>query len=518
MDKTFLDKYTPKVITDIVGNKTQIYQIKEWIENFEANKIKFFQNPKKRKKIKAIVKDISDEIIGETGDAADIDGISHANILGSNDSSNTKKLVNSGNHSCLLIIGDHGVGKTCTVTSILNNLEYATHFVNLPKVGTNKNKNIEEHVDKMLHCNNIFDHLSKTKAGKIAMVVDELESANSPVEKNFVLTMLKKNEEKWFFPIIFISNGKHSKITTVLKKNANIVQFFQPSRDNLKKLLIKVCHAEKMHFESEKVADILLEHSQNDYRRLVSLLDNLKLNFGSKDLNLKDVQDYCIISKKKDTDVHIYKATAEMIVNYQNIDECLRLYEGEKVIIPLVMHQNYIKCIIQYHKSGSISFALANDIARSIAMGDVIENYIYSDQNWDMQEVHGFLTCVNPSFKLSRENLNIGKEYLAQYLKFPIDLNRTSIKKINHRNVVNSNVCLKNLEIKDFIYANRLVRKLIEENKLEECAKLFSGYGIKIENLESVLKIDKINETKTVIPTQVRKKLSLLLATQDLKK
>jgi hypothetical protein len=73
-------------------------------------------------------------------------------------------------------------------------------------------------------------------------------------------------------------------------------------------------------------------------------------------------------------------------------------------------------------------------------------------------------------------------------------------------------MCLKNLEIKDFIYANRLIRNLLDNNKLDACAKIFEGYNAKVENIESILKIDKINETKTIIPTQTKKKLAVLLA------
>ena len=70
------------------------------------------------------------------------------------------------------------------------------------------------------------------------------------------------------------------------------------------------------------------------------------------------------------------------------------------------------------------------------------------------------------------------------------------------------------MEIKDFIFANRLIRQMIADEKIEECAGLFSKYGAKVENIESILKIDKKNETKTVIPTQIKKKLTQLLAKQ----
>jgi hypothetical protein len=35
------------------------------------------------------------------------------------------------------------------------------------------------------------------------------------------------------------------------------------------------------------------------------------------------------------------------------------------------------------------------------AFGDIIDNYIFSDQNWSLQETHGHFTCVYPSYVLN---------------------------------------------------------------------------------------------------------------------
>ena len=55
-------------------------------------------------------------------------------------------------------------------------------------------------------CNNIFDKMNGLNDNNDVLLIDEIESANSPVEKSFIQSLLKKNEEKWFFPIIFISS------------------------------------------------------------------------------------------------------------------------------------------------------------------------------------------------------------------------------------------------------------------------------------------------------------------------
>jgi hypothetical protein len=110
--------------------------------------------------------------------------------------------------------------------------------------------------------------------------------------------------------------------------------------------------------------------------------------------------------------------------------------------------------------------------------------------------------------------MNINMECLKKSFDFPFDLNRTSIKNINKKNIVNSNQCLKNLEIKDFIFANKLVRNLLDDKKIKDIVDLFSGYNAKVENIESILKIDKITK-KTILTTSEKKELSKLLEQQN---
>ena len=236
----------------------------------------------------------------------------------------------------------------------------------------------------------------------------------------------------------------------------------------------------------------------------------MKKSFPNERLTVEKVEKYCQTSKMKDTDIEINRNTADLILKYPGMDECLRLYSGEKVILPLMMHQNYQKyltsCKFNAKNKNKDILGLATEIAESISTGDIIENYIYSEQNWDMQDVHCYYTCINPSFKLSTVSVdhNAARD-LKFNLDFPNDLNRTSIKKINKRNVINANVYLKNMDINDFMFANTLTKRLIEDKKIEECAKLYKSYDAKAETITSVLKIDKIDVDKNQYPTNIKK-------------
>lgn len=528
-------KYKPNSLSEIIGNRSQIQQIKNWISKFDDGKKTVGQSKKQRKLNITFFKD-DDEGGYENNNSGNInsddieetDEVDYSNnaTLDTTDKKKGKSTTEV-QHSCMLAIGKHGVGKTCTILNTLKQMGYTVQNINVAEKCTVKaksgkistkdisnkkaNKSLEKLIDSVVNGINICDNLNDTIKENKVIVIDEIESINSQLEKNFVLALLKKNELFWHCPVIFISDGKHSRLSTIIKKNSNVVYFNEPSDPNLMKLLVKVYEAEELFFEDEKVANKIVTGSQRDYRKLLQIVEDLKISYGKKKITNEFIDDYFQLCKAKDLDLDIYRVATDMILSYKSINETLRLYESEKVTIPLMLHQNYIKCINTYHRNPNNKFDLINTIANSMAMGDVLEDYIYSDQNWDMQEIHGFLTCVFPSYVLSNEKLTNDNMWLMNSLKYPADFNKTSIKYINKKNVTNSNVYLKNMEIDDFIMANKLIKNLIRDGKIAECAEIFDAYGATADNIESMLKINKIIETKPALAPAIKKKLSALL-------
>jgi DNA polymerase III delta prime subunit len=444
---TWDEKYKPKTISDIIGNSVQIKNIVNWLDNYK--------NIRKRQK------------------------------------------------SCIFVLGDHGVGKTCSILAILKNKKYRIQLVNLSKLGILKD--IDLIVEKLVKNSTIYDIVNNSKPIKNVIVVDEVESITSIIGKKFVLSLLKVNIN-YKCPIIFISNNKHNKITTQLKKDCTIFEFQQPNFKQLYDYLLKICNNEHIKLRNENIARMIVNYAQFDFRRLLSILQDLRNTYSST-ITQKIIDEYYENTKLKDTDCDIFKSTISLLTEKRTIDECVKVYESDKVIIPLMIHQNYIECINGCYAEDEDKYKIAKKIANSLSLGNIVESYIYNEQNWDMHEVHSFYSCINPVHELSK--LNITRNNIK--IDYPKDLNKTSIKKINKKNIINSNNCLQNLEISDFIYINKLARTLIEEERYIECAKLFEKYNVTIDNIESLLKIDKINETKHVISSSIKKKLTKLL-------
>ncbi len=482
---SIIDRYKPTKISQIIGNNYEITKIVTWIDGFKNQKAQLSTMATTKIKKRKYTKNKTDTLDESLDSSVDIP-ISSENISEIVDKK-TKK-------SCLLITGEHGIGKTCLVEVILKEKNFDKIILNFENI--KNSKNIKDYLDKIVGNNNIINSMNSVRQKNIAIVIDELESITSTTEKACIMTLLKMNDESWFCPIILISNNQHNKFLSETKKNSIEVRLNCPSLIEIESFVAKIIKRENIVIGDNKVIGQIIDHSQRDIRRLMQILQDIKHTYDSKPLTQELMVEYCNLSKKKDVDFNLFSATSNLLYNYKNIDDCLRYYETEKVLLPLMIHYNYPMNI---RNSNNYTYKVINKISESLSHGDVIENYIYGDQNWDINEVHGIYTCVLPSYYMSTI---INKNYYKKSPLFTTDLNKTSIKKINRKNVLNANKCFTNSNISDYMFMTRILKSLIYNKKTSEYVKLLEDYNIKLDHLESVLKIDKI-ESETNVKKQI---------------
>lgn len=477
------EKYKPRKVTELTTNANAVKSIYSWLLSYDKMRrdaLRLINNKKQKKKV----------VGGKKTD------------------------ISKSCKSCMLITGGHGVGKSTTIDIILKELNY-----NIMKLDINvlkSGKTVEDVIGKLMVTSNIMTIMNNDETQKMAIIVDEIESITAAAEKTCITTLQKTNELNWYCPIIFISNNQHNKLLSDIKKASYEVKLWPPYPSEMKKILLKVASAEGIKIRFDSVINKIINHSQGDIRRLIYTLQDIKNAYADKIITLDMINEYCMMSNKKDIDIDLYKATEQLLYEYTSIDECLRLFETEKVLLPLMIHQNYAKSVIANCDSDEDKHRLIQKISESLSTGDVIENYIYGDQNWEMQEIHGFHTCVAPSYYLNEEITKMNSEPIKVSTIFAADLNKTSIKRINKKNIINTDKCFKNMNIDDYIYINKIIRKLLAENNIKECVKLLKNYNIKLEHIESLLKIDKIKSTKTVLSSRQKNEFSLHIETNNI--
>ncbi len=436
----WVNKYKPTCVNQIIGNQSQIANFKSWLENLSASK-------------------------------------------------------NQG----IVISGNQGLGKTLTISLLLEECGYIPRIINPNEI--KDHRIYDDFNDYYNFVNSIYSKIqfSENKNKKIALVFDETENITLTSEKKYIMEIYKENNKLKSFPLIFISNNQHSKLLNDLKKGCHEIVFTNPSLTELKTLVKKICQKEKMLFESDGLIDKIINFSQNDIRRLINLLQELSYHVSGNKITESHISEFIEKSRAKNIDVGLFDSTERILNNYLDYETIIKLYESEKVLLPLMIHENYLKKILNKSKDtwSNIIYNIVK-VSDSISRGDNIETSIYTDQNWYLQNIHGFYTCLNTSYWINKNKSNYKIE--TEEIKFSSDLNKTSLKNINRKNIVNLSKIINNKSNQEILMLNKICNHLIQEGKENELINILNGYGkdISIKEIELCLKIDKTTEFSTL--------------------
>lgn len=500
--ENWLEKYKPKKLSEVLGDKDQIQRINKFIKQFTKK---------------------------------DFDP---ASVIIPN----------------IIITGINGVGKTLVTDIVIQENGLEKIVADLSNISVNRKTRKKSKIEKETNGTNrsvrtYYLSLKNNRKllptgqygnSKIALVFDDVSNISNPKEKEAIKAIIKENNKYKEFPIIIIANTKHSKtvnelrkmVTYTIKKTladgkkentkiTNEVVLKAPYFNDIEKFIKKICENEKMNIIQKKndEDDIYVEiwtHAQDDIRRLINILEELKLMYIDKDITLEIFNQYRDTSKTKDRDPGIYEATRMLLNRYTDIDSAQLLYGEDRATIPLMVHENYpLNIRQQYPKiSSDQQIDLIYKISKSISESDKVDGLIYSNQCWSLQSVHGFYSCVLPSYYI---NQLPDKLCRAEKYKYTQDYNKTSIKKINNKVIkkAQENQYLKKVSIYDFLYMATILKSLLEKRDFVTVAELMKPYNLKLKEIESIIKIDKIKKSKNNITGKPRTLLKELLGVDE---
>lgn len=432
MCDNWIDKYRPKKIKDIIGNGSNILKFNHWLSNFE----------------------------------------------------------NEANSS-IVISGYHGVGKNLITKIILDKNNYYYKWLDY------KDEKAKNLFDNLINCftgstlESFF--LDQQSQKKFALVINDIEKITLKNEKSRIKELVKENFDKKLFPIIFISNMQHNKLLTDILENSDSIKLSQPSDNDLNILLERVINLDKLNIHDQKVKKKIIKFSQNDMRRLISILYDLKNSFDEDDeIDVDKIKLFISNSQKKCKDTSLFEASKNLIDEYTDINDTLGLYKVDKVLVPLTIHENFCKSMFKRYKKNDIFFDTLNNVTDSISKGDVIETNIYTDQNWFLHDIHGFYTCVKTSYNINKFNPKFKKSAIPYYeMKFSSDLNQTSLKNINKKQISNVQKIFPNKSFTDIINLNKIIYFLVKNEKMKELYDIIKDYDTNVKTIETLIKIDK---------------------------
>jgi replication factor C subunit 1 len=441
----WINKWRPNNIDDIIGNNYNISKLDDWISNFDTS-----------------------------------------------------------DNNSIIINGKHGIGKTLIVQLLLEKYNYKYKIIYPDEIKSFRS-NLD--FDDYYNYNNSINSRVKMKqeSKKIALVFDETESITLTSERKYVFNIYKINAKLKSFPLIFISNTNHSKLTNDLKKYCPEFKFLSPSSYELSLYIKKICNEEKIDIIDNEAINMFIQFTQYDVRRLVNILQEYNYNFNT--LNTTDVTKFIERSVMKDIDIGLYDASLALINDKNDFEQVYKLYEIDKVLIPLMINENYYKKVLSSKNKHKWNQQLDQmvEISDSLSIGDNIETSIYTDQNWYLQNIHGFYTCYNTSHHINKSDKKLAKTDI----KFSTDLNKTSLKNINKKNITNLEKIISNKSIDEILTLCRITNHMVTTKQVDKIITILKSYkkDLDIKDLELCLKIDKTIEFIT-LSTKEKKEIT----------
>lgn len=396
----------------------------------------------------------------------------------------------------ILLSGPNGCGKTTAVKLVVKELGFRYKFYNT--VTMNHDGLIQEMFN--LNHRNIAHMISLNgPLVPTVLIIDNLDHITLNSERNVIQKIISMNVSRALFPLIVIrGSGTNKEFDECLNGVSRFVVQC-PSKSDLSAMVTHVCKSEDCPIDDPLQ---LVEKSQMDLRRLFYILqDYIDTYRRSQDC---DYGEFVGSIELKTVDMNLFDSLKEIMSQRCSVTKVMTIYNTDKVLLPLVLHENYHKDIFQRRYSPTDRVHMLSDISELISYGDMIETDIYMDQNWQLQNTHCFIGLFKPVYLLNKDGKAVG----SYPINFSSELNKTSLKNINRKNI-NSISSSCNSSIPDLMCMSYIVNKLLEEQRYDDVIALIKGYPSPdhAKLVETMAKVDKCNQSTVVLNAKNRKKL-----------
>lgn len=412
----------------------------------------------------------------------------------------------------LLVYGESGIGKTYFIESRLSKKLKLKPLTNdkIDQLMDEKPSNYSSFLSLFFDVITFDDIDDKKKI----MVINEKTLYNFEKCSKIIIKLID-DSIKLKYPMIIIIDSEHKKLISNLEKKAITIRFNKPSNDEIKKILnmilIKNNISDKIDPRtkgriSNTLNNKICELSNNNLNKVFVLVNNLINNYcdivnDSKVITKNNFIEFLKDTVENNNKNNIYVSNYKLLTKYESIEQAMELYNNDNIDNPLIMEESYTQKIIAYENANGTIEPIKDIVVRltkSFTYSNLIDTYIYNSQQWtNLKRIYGYFSCVLPSYLLSKIEIDYSPN-----VKFLSDMNKTSIQKINTKQIFNVYENFDIINIDYYIYIGNYIKSIIsqcsdgkKDNKLliKKFNEFVKYYKINQSTIERLLKINKLD-------------------------
>lgn len=412
----------------------------------------------------------------------------------------------------LLVYGESGIGKTYFIESRLSKKLKLKPLTNdkIDQLMDEKPSNYSSFLSLFFDVITFDDIDDKKKI----MVINEKTLYNFEKCSKIIIKLID-DSIKLNYPMIIIIDSEHKKLISNLEKKAITIRFNKPSNDEIKKILnmilIKNNISDKIDPRtkgriSNTLNNKICELSNNNLNKVFVLVNNLINNYcdivnDSKVITKNNFIEFLKDTVENNNKNNIYVSNYKLLTKYESIEQAMELYNNDNIDNPLIMEESYTQKIIAYENANGTIEPIKDIVVRltkSFTYSNLIDTYIYNSQQWtNLKRIYGYFSCVLPSYLLSKIEIDYSPN-----VKFLSDMNKTSIQKINTKQIFNVYENFDIINIDYYIYIGNYIKSIIsqcsdgkKDNKLliKKFNEFVKYYKINQSTIERLLKINKLD-------------------------
>jgi len=439
----FINKYKPKVLNELIGNKKSIEKAKNWIERILET-----VTGKKRRK------------------------------------------------NALLVVGPPGIGKTTFAHILLKEYGYDPIEFNASIVRTARS--VRENMSKIINNKNILTLLDSNR--KSGIIMDEIDGCingdKGGISQIIKMIHSKKVKRKITTPIICICNDEKKKKIGELKNHCEYIKFNYPSEYHMKTFIRKIIKLENIDI-SEYCVHLIYNHCQNDIRRVLYLLETVKLSIINDDNDKDKIDKIKIIFQnfdKKTLDLNLFTSTEKILTSKKlSPKEIINYVENDILLIPLIVHENMP---IYLDKN-----CLGNNYEKLLELNKyynylidycVFERHIYKTQEWHLSDYICLLSCMSARNALSK--FKKPKCRKVTNIRFTSLLSKNSQKYLNLKNLKFISRKLGISPDSFHYYSEIILQNILDEEKFDETIEYLRKKHVDKKDFDKFIKLSISSE------------------------